>query len=481
MVHNSKTMGEALYRKYRPKSFDDVVGQDHVITTLKNAIKSGRISHGYLLSGPKGVGKTSVARIIAYTLNDFDYKNSSGSLDIIEIDAASNRRIDEIRELRDKVNIAPSIGKYKVYIIDEVHMLTKEAFNALLKTLEEPPEHAVFILATTEAHKLPPTIISRTQHFTFKLVPSSEASNHLKAIAKNENIEISDEALDLIAHHGQGSFRDSISLLDQASNQDKIAADDIRQLVGEPPASLATQILEYCSSGDLQNLMEVINNYRSHGHNPSKIASQLLANQRDNIQNLNASEAKESLKLMSDLVNVPASFDPEQALEIALITYTLNKQPTKEKPTKTAESKPEQPSEQKPEPTPKKPEVTEKQEPKKSQKPVKADSAPIWEQVLAKLKGKQNTLYGIARMAEASVDGDVLRLTVPYEFHKKRLLEKRNKSLISAFIQEITGKDVKIDISVKAKDAPVVKQEEVSVQPLDVVSKIFGGGEVLES
>src|SRR6185312_9176361 len=161
-------MGQALYRKYRSKSFDDVVGQDHITKTLKNALSSGRISHAYLFTGPRGVGKTSVARILAHEVNDLSYNDESVHLDIIEIDAASNRRIDEIRDLREKVNIAPAAAKYKVYIIDEVHMLTREAFNALLKTLEEPPAHVIFILATTEAHKLPETIISRTQRFEFK-------------------------------------------------------------------------------------------------------------------------------------------------------------------------------------------------------------------------------------------------------------------------------------------------------------------------
>src|SRR3982751_4633112 len=176
-------MGQALYRKYRSKSFDDVVGQDHITKTLKNALSSGRISHAYLFTGPRGVGKTSVARILAHEVNDLPYTDESIHLDIIEIDAASNRRIDEIRDLRDKVHITPTSAKYKVYIIDEVHMLTKEAFNALLKTLEQPPAHCIFILATTEAHKLPETIISRTQRYTFKPVDLPKVVEHLRPIA----------------------------------------------------------------------------------------------------------------------------------------------------------------------------------------------------------------------------------------------------------------------------------------------------------
>src|ERR1700759_265171 len=210
-------MGLALYRKYRPKGLADVVGQDHIVTTLQNALKAGKISHAYLFTGPRGVGKTSVARILAHEINNLPYTDESVHLDIIEIDAASNRRIDEIRDLRDKVRVAPAQAKYKVYIIDEVHMLTREAFNALLKTLEEPPAHCIFILATTEVHKLPETIISRTQRFNFQPIEPKTAGEHLHAIAKREKIDISPEAIELLAEHGNSSLRDSISLLDQLS------------------------------------------------------------------------------------------------------------------------------------------------------------------------------------------------------------------------------------------------------------------------
>ena len=199
---------KALYRRYRPKSLSEVVGQEQITDVLANSLKNGKIGHAYLFIGPRGTGKTSVARILAHEINKFDYELEDDYLDIIEIDAASNRGIDDIRELRQRANIAPTKGKYKVYIIDEVHMLTKEAFNALLKTLEEPPEHVVFIMATTDAQKVPITITSRSQIYTFKLADPGVMFEHLKNICKKEKINIDDEALKIVVKRGGGSYRD---------------------------------------------------------------------------------------------------------------------------------------------------------------------------------------------------------------------------------------------------------------------------------
>jgi DNA polymerase-3 subunit gamma/tau len=237
-----------LARRYRPQNFDELIGQSHVALTLKNALALNRIAHAYLFSGPRGVGKTSAARILAKSLDCEKRKDHSPcntcvsceeitkgiSMDVIEIDGASNRGIDEIRNLRENVKFAPVSGKYRIYIIDEVHMLTKEAFNALLKTLEEPPPHVIFIFATTEPYKVPLTIISRCQRFDFRRVSVNEIVKHLQYIAGKENIDVEDEALYLIAQASEGSMRDSQSLLDQAVSYSgkKIAKKDVQDFLG---------------------------------------------------------------------------------------------------------------------------------------------------------------------------------------------------------------------------------------------------------
>jgi DNA polymerase-3 subunit gamma/tau len=250
----------SLYTKYRPKNFSDLVGQDHIRDTLEEAAKQGRIAHAYLFAGPRGVGKTSAARILAKAANCTGEVAKEGepcgkcdsckeialgrALDVIEIDAASNRGIDEIRELREQVKFAPAKLKRKVYIIDEVHMLTREAFNALLKTLEEPPAHAMFVMATTEPHKIPATIISRTQRFDFRRITKDDIIKNLKEIVKAEKVKISDEALDLIAAMAEGSHRDAITILEQVLSHSKdVNLEDAQKILGVAKAEEVIKIV----------------------------------------------------------------------------------------------------------------------------------------------------------------------------------------------------------------------------------------------
>lgn len=287
----------ALYRVWRPQQFSDIVGQQHVTRTLQNALKQGRFSHAYLFSGPRGTGKTSAAKVMAKAVNCEQGPSpepcnvcttcqqiTAGSLlDVVEIDAASNRGVDEIRDLRDKVKYAPTEVRTKVYIIDEVHMLTPEAFNALLKTLEEPPQHVLFILATTEPYKLPLTIISRCQRFDFHRVSAEEMCSRLSYICEQENIQADDSALVLIAQMAEGGLRDAVSLLDQAYafGNDRITEADIRAIVGTVSDSFFHKILSFIKEHNTASLLDTVFELMTEGHDPEKFTEGFLHYFRD--------------------------------------------------------------------------------------------------------------------------------------------------------------------------------------------------------
>ncbi len=288
-------MYQALYRKYRPSNFDEVVGQKVIVKTLKNAIKYDRLSHAYLFCGPRGTGKTSIAKILAKTINCTNLQdylpcnecenclqyNNKQSVDIIEIDAASNNGVDEIRELRDKVGLVPSFGKYKIYIIDEVHMLTTSAFNALLKTLEEPPKHVIFILATTEPFKIPITILSRCQRFDFKKISVDDIVSRLRAIADAENIKIKDEILKEIAILSDGGMRDSINLLDQVNayvgGEKEVAYEDVHDVNGTLKPEELYDFISKIKNNDLKDALLLSDSYNDIGKNMTKVLEELIS------------------------------------------------------------------------------------------------------------------------------------------------------------------------------------------------------------
>jgi len=319
-------MSKALYRKYRSKSLDEVIGQKHITDILSRAISQGHVSHAYLLTGPRGVGKTSVARILAYEINGLPYDEDATNLDIIEIDAASNNGVEDVRDLREKVQIAPVSAKKKVYIIDEVHMLSKAAFNALLKTLEEPPEHVVFILATTNAEKLPATIVSRTQRFSFRPISIDDAVKHLAYIAKEEKIKITDEALKLIAQRSDGSFRDSISLLDQLSSltDSDITAKLIEDMLGIAPNDIIEQLLGAVETHNVTIIVEILNRMFNDGINSTALVAQLTSVISDQIPT-----KPQLLPLLDALIDVTKSPQPQLKLLSVLGLAATAKQPPK--------------------------------------------------------------------------------------------------------------------------------------------------------
>lgn len=282
-------MYQALYRKYRPKTLDDVCGQETIVTIIKNSIKNNQLNHAYLFAGPRGTGKTSVAKILAKIVNCQNLKEctpcnecpsctEASNSDIIEIDAASNNGVDEIRELRNKVNLVPAFGKYKVYIIDEVHMLTVGAFNALLKTLEEPPEHIIFILATTDPQKIPETILSRCQRLDFKKISMNAIMENLKKISQKENIDIEENALKEIARLSDGGMRDSVGMLDQvkAYTEQKITQNDVHMVNGTLTDKDLEELLNATIQNNLETVLKNTDRYNENGKNFTKLIEEYI-------------------------------------------------------------------------------------------------------------------------------------------------------------------------------------------------------------
>ena len=318
---------QVLARKYRPQRFADVAGQDHVTRTLLNALQQNRVAHGYIFSGHRGIGKTTIARILAMALNcrtqigtpqrptpepcgvcDACIEIRQGNaVDVIEIDAATNRGIDEIRELRDAARYSPARDRYKIYILDEAHQITEAAFNALLKTLEEPPEHVIFMMATTEPENIPQTIRSRCQHFSFHAVKFDDILAQLKMIAAEEKIDAEDDTLPLLAEAGDGSMRDALSIMDQAiasaplkDGRPALSAEQIRELMGAVPNTVFERLMEAVAAGQSATLMEEANALVNAGHSPLSLARQLVRYLRNALMAKLGGEQTELLQISAD-------------------------------------------------------------------------------------------------------------------------------------------------------------------------------------
>src|SRR4030088_2078479 len=287
---------QVLARKYRPQKFSDVIGQEHVTRTLQNAIAQERIAHGYIFSGHRGIGKTTVARILAMSLNcrsSSDNKpvaepcgvcdscteiRAGNAGDVIESDAATNRGIDEIRELREGARYRPARDRFKIYILDEAHQITDAAFNALLKTLEEPPSHVIFMMATTQPEDIPQTIRSRCQHFSFRAVKFEDIMGQLRDIAEREGVDADESALSLLAEAGDGSMRDALSILDQAiaSSDGRLTAETVRQLIGAAPAGALETVMQGVAESTSEKILLLVDELISEGHSPAHFARQLV-------------------------------------------------------------------------------------------------------------------------------------------------------------------------------------------------------------
>ncbi|MBI5675345.1 MAG: DNA polymerase III subunit gamma/tau [Nitrospirae bacterium] len=440
-----------LARKWRPQNFDDLIGQETVVKTLKNALASGKIVHAYLFSGPRGVGKTSAARILAKSLNCLEGPASEpcgkcrhcqaitegSSVDVFEIDGASNTGVDDVRELRESVKYAPSSGKYKIYIIDEVHMLSTQAFNALLKTLEEPPAHVIFIFATTEPKKIPPTIQSRCQHHSFRRISKERIKEQLLKIVNAEKINIEEAALEMIARAADGSIRDALTLLDQASSfSDNITAKDLQTLLGLPEVEIMSNLAETILTGDISSTLSTIKELTDRGSDLRSISKELVEHFRnlaivkitpdakdildysiDDIQRFKRQVSEVSIEeltlLLTELLRlegeVRSAINPRYTLELGLLRTSFIKGMTSlDEILKMLGNSVEHSDISKPALTQKKesesPSYNQKEEGKPQETPDKSsamDKEKIWHGLIRNLDSKEHLLA--CKLAEAKI------------------------------------------------------------------------------
>ena len=475
-------MSQALYRKYRSRSLDEVLGQDHVTSILRRALEQGKIAHAYLLTGPRGVGKTSVARILAHEINHLPYDDDSSNLDIIEIDAASNNGVDDIRALREKAQVAPVSAPKKVYIIDEVHMLSKSAFNALLKTLEEPPEHVVFILATTDADRLPATILSRVQQFFFRPIPTEIMTRQLMNIAKKEGFAIEEDAARLIAERSRGGFRDGISMLDQlsilATSDQPLTANMVTEYLGLSDATMLGNLLDSYPSDDNEKVLNIFQELENSGANSVVVSHQLLSIARNRLR-----KNPNLVGLVQQLIEVDRHPHPD--LKLLTIFMNGNSQPTEKpvaikknitqaaaqkpaaKPTPIKSAEPAKPTEKPIEKEEKPAELAKKTaaKPKKTDAPLELN----WEKVIERAKEKSLGLASLLQKSQWSFDGEKLTIYAGSTFYKKKLDDAKNKTLISEIISEETKMDLEIDIIGEKKPPEDEKLAEIA--------ELMGGGE----
>ncbi len=473
-------MSQVLYRKYRAQDFDHLVGQDHITKILKNAVKTNNLSHAYLFVGSRGTGKTSTARILAKAVNCLDIQKDGNPctkceickgieeghfLDLIEIDAASNRGIDQIRELKEKIEFSPSEGKYKVYIIDEVHMLTREAFNALLKTLEEPPEHVIFILATTEPHKLPSTILSRCQRYDFRLGTEDEIRGVLKNVCKKEKIKIDKEGLELIVQNAKGSYRDALSLLDviysgQTEDPSEITAAEVRKILGIPDSTMVYYLLENLVKGNAVKSLDLISELDSKGINLQQFVASVLEMLRDIlVKKLRGTLKEEEYSFAYDLTDkqvlhlINLFIDAERSmktassqslvLEMIIPSVQINEEV---KDVKKEDDKVVKSTAPKTEEKIDKKEGAEKFVKKKISS--KLDFKTVqksWKKIVEAIKPANGHLFAFLDSANLiELKDGRLKVEVPFQFHKERIESHKSQEAIRKIMEDFFGESCRV-------------------------------------
>lgn len=512
-----------LARKWRPTVFENVIGQGHVTTTLKNAIASKKIAHAYLFSGPRGVGKTTIARILAKALNCAkgptpspcnecqSCKEITGniSVDVIEIDGASNTSVDNVREIRENIKYLPSHGKYRVYIIDEVHMLSNQAFNALLKTLEEPPAHAIFIFATTESHKIPATILSRCQRFDFKRISLKEIQNHLKVVAEAEGISLTEKSIYLIAREVDGSMRDAHSLLDQvmAFSGNDIKETDVADALGLMDRALLFQLSEAVIDKNGQECLKLVEKVYNFGYDLKKFCQDFLEHIRDMIIAKTVEEPRgvldlpdseiEDLKRLANKVglldlhlvftllskgyeDISRSPSPRYALEMALlkiahlenlqsintILESLEKQGSYKSEARPVPAGSKQESQMSGAGSLKKQGLSEKSE-------ILDSTGEQWSSLLNFIKKEKPPLASHLEIANlVSMDGGVISISVKNGPYFAYLSE--NKKIMEQLCNDFFGKGMTVDIKADDSVASSLKQKEDDKVIKEAI-KVFGG------
>lgn len=472
-VYMNKDSNIALYRQYRPDAFEHLVGQKHIQTILLNALKQNQVAHAYLFSGPRGTGKTTTARLVAKGLNCTNLTetgepcnvcdickriNNNQLIDIIEIDAASNRGIDEIRELREKIKFSPVHGSKKVFIIDEVHMLTKEAFNALLKTLEEPPSHAHLILATTEAHKIPPTIISRCQHFDFKRITIDDIIERLQYIAKTEGITCEDEALRLIAETSDGSLRDAIGLLEQMTLGGTLETERVAKNLGLVDFQIVDQFIEIIFRNAVEEGIAFINDVYAKGIDLNQLVKSTKETLRrrllDDIDQSNTADSLLTLRIIKILDDsekqLKVSTIPQLPLELLFIELSFNEPKVEASKSETPETKP----------TVTTPTTEPKAAPKQEFNNLSIDIfRQHWGEVIASIT--EPSLRMALRKAELTgFENNELIVVFNSKFEYEKMNTMKNRDSIQKGLKEVIGENISIKLDYDATPLPSKPEHE---------------------